>query len=198
MEKQFIVKSSLDLKNELHQKYKAVRQRLDEAGIKARYKQIELEKEKRKIEKLAELAKKERDRKKLEDEIVRKFKIHRDYLLLNTLSSSDQISPRQVESEIQFWKQAQKYIRGQSIPDSIRRIVAEVCLKHDQYLLDIESDRRTTDVMPARFEMIYRLRTETTWSLPRIGRFLGNRDHTTILHGYQKFKKQLENGEVSL
>ena len=31
-----------------------------------------------------------------------------------------------------------------------------------------------------------RARTETEASLPQIGVLLGNRDHTTILHGYEK------------
>ena len=120
-------------------------------------------------------------------------------MILQKLSGEDgEVPPKKLEEEIEFWKSAQKYIRGQSIPDVIRRIVAEVCLKHNQFLLDIESDRRTKEVIKARQELMYRLRTETTWSLPRIGRFLGNRDHTTIIHGFHKFKKQLESGEVSL
>ena len=199
MEEQFIVKSSPDLKMELQQRYKAARQRIDQASVQLRYKKIEEEKENQKSKEREQQAERERAKKRLEDEIIRKYKIKRDYILISSSGlKPEEMTPKRLEEEIEFWKQAGKYIRGQSIPDSIRRIVAEVCLKHKQFLLDIESDRRTTDVMPARFELIYRLRTETTWSLPRIGRFLGNRDHTTILHGYQKFKKQLEKGDVSI
>jgi len=183
----------------LTQKYKAVRQRIDRASVQLRYQKIEQEKENQKSKQIEEFNKIERAKKKLEDEIIRKYKIRRDYLIISSSGmKAEDMAPKQLEDEIEFWKQAGKYIQGQSIPDSIRRIVAEVCLKHKQFLLDIESDRRNMDVMPARHELMYRLRTETSWSLPRIGRFLGNRDHTTILHGYQKFKKQLEKGEVSL
>ena len=169
------------------------------AHVQLRYKKIEEEKENQKSKEIEERNKRERAKKKLEDEIIRKYKIRRDYLIISSSGiKAEDMAPKQLEEEIEFWKEASKYIRGQSIPDAIRRIVAEVCLKHKQFLLDIESDRRTTDIIPARHELMYRLRTETTWSLPRIGRFLGNRDHTTVLHGYQKFKKQLENGEVSL
>jgi len=169
------------------------------AHVQLRYKKIEEEKENQRSKEIEERNKRERAKKKLEDEIIRKYKIRRDYLIISSSGMKpEDMAPKQLEEEIEFWKVASKYIRGQSIPDSIRRIVAEVCLKHKQFLLDIESDRRTTDIIPARHELMYRLRTETTWSLPRIGRFLGNRDHTTVLHGCQKFKKQLEKGEVSL
>ena len=199
MEEQFIAKSSLDLKMELQARYKAARSRIDRGAIELRYKKIQEEKEKQFEKEIEEKIKREREKKRLEEEIVRKFKIHRDFLILQKLSGEDgEVPPKKLEEEIEFWKSAQKYIRGQSIPDVIRRIVAEVCLKHNQFLLDIESDRRTKEVIKARQELMYRLRTETTWSLPRIGRFLGNRDHTTIIHGFHKFKKQLESGEVSL
>lgn len=187
------------MKEILKQRYKDIRKRIDYASVEYRYKKLEEEKEIQRAKQIDEETKRNRQKKLIEDEIIRKFKIKRDYLLLNATGlKPEEMTPKRLEDEIEFWKKASKYIRGQSIPDAIRRIVAEVCIKHNQFLLDIESDRRTTDVMPARFELIYRLRTETTWSLPRIGRFLGNRDHTTILHGYQKFKKQLEKGEVSL
>ncbi len=35
-------------------------------------------------------------------------------------------------------------------------------------------------------------RTETDASLPQIGARLGNRDHTTILYGYEKIAKEVE------
>jgi len=195
----FIVKSSHDLKTELKNRYKAARERIDRGGVELRYKKILEEKEKQFEKELLEKIQREREKKRLEEEVIRKFKIHRDIMILKSISGEDgEVPPKKLEEEIEFWKSAQKYIRGQSIPDAIRRIVAEVCLKHNQFLLDIESDRRTKEAVAARQELMYRLRTETTWSLPRIGRFIGNRDHTTIIHGFQKFKKQLEKGEVSL
>ena len=199
MEEVFTAKSSHDLKTELKNRYKAARARIDKGAVELRYKKILEEKEKQFEKELLEKIQREREKKRLEEEVIRKFKIHRDIMILKSISANgDEVPPKKLEEEIEFWKSAQKYIRGQSIPDAIRRIVAEVCLKHNQFLLDIESDRRTKEAVAARQELMYRLRTETTWSLPRIGRFIGNRDHTTIIHGYQKFKKQLEKGEVSL
>ena len=39
---------------------------------------------------------------------------------------------------------------------------------------------------------MYLAREETNVSLPQIGRALGGRDHTTVLHGYQKIRAQVE------
>lgn len=199
MEELSIVKLPIDLREIYKTKYKQARMRIDNAAVAMKYKKIEEEKEKIEKQKEIEKTQREKEKKRIEDEIIKKFKIQRDIILLRSIKNGDEeVPPKKLEEEIAFWQKANKYIRGQSIPDSIKRIVAEVCVKHDKFLLDIESDRKTNDIIPARQELMYRLRTETTWSLPRIGRFLGNRDHTTVLHGVQKFKKQLEKGEVSL
>ena len=47
------------------------------------------------------------------------------------------------------------------------------------------SSRKSTIAYPRQVAM-YLARTETEASLPQIGVLLGNRDHTTILHGYEK------------
>jgi hypothetical protein len=62
----------------------------------------------------------------------------------------------------------------------------------------IRSNRRTRGaVMQARFEACWRAREETGLSLPLIGKLLGGRDHTTILHSvrmYERFRDQLRGG----
>ena len=73
-----------------------------------------------------------------------------------------------------------------SSPQRVRRIVMEVCEKHNVSPTEICSEHRSQRIVVARMEACYRLRKETTWSLPRIGKFLGGRDHTTILHGVRK------------
>lgn len=77
-------------------------------------------------------------------------------------------------------------------------IVKEVCKKHGVSIQDLISERRHQYLVRPRQEMMYRLCTETDWSLPRIGRLLGGRDHTTILHGKRKFKALLDAGKVTL
>lgn len=72
-----------------------------------------------------------------------------------------------------------------------KRILREVATKWGVSVTDIVSDRRSKIVVSARHEACYRLRHETTWSLPRIGGFLGGRDHTTALHGVRKHAERM-------
>ena len=77
-------------------------------------------------------------------------------------------------------------------------IMREVSARYNISLEDIISKRRDQKLVRARQEIMYRLCTETDWSLPQIGRLLGNRDHTTILHGRRKFQALLDAGKVTL
>lgn len=70
---------------------------------------------------------------------------------------------------------------GPTQRDDAKRILREVASKYGLSVVDIVSERRAKIIATARHEVCYRLRHETTWSLPRIGGFLGGRDHTTIL-----------------
>lgn len=73
--------------------------------------------------------------------------------------------------------------------DTIRRLVAQHygVRKHD-----LLSDRRTADLVVPRHVVFYLGRRLTTLSLPMIGRHMGNRDHTTVLHGVRKIARDLQ------
>lgn len=72
-----------------------------------------------------------------------------------------------------------------------KSIIAEICEKHGIDWLDLASHRRSTEIVIARHEAMYRMRRETTMSLPAIGRKLGGRDHTTVLHGIRKHEQRM-------
>jgi hypothetical protein len=74
--------------------------------------------------------------------------------------------------------------------DIARAVVAEVCAKHSVPIRAVMSQRRQKELVKARQEICWRLREETTWSLPQIGRFLG-RDHTSILHSCRAYEATL-------
>jgi PHD/YefM family antitoxin component YafN of YafNO toxin-antitoxin module len=67
-----------------------------------------------------------------------------------------------------------------STPQKLKKILAEVAQSHGVSINDLLAHRRFHDLVVARQEFCYRAYSETTWSLPRIGGFMG-RDHTTIL-----------------
>jgi hypothetical protein len=64
-----------------------------------------------------------------------------------------------------------------------RTIVREVAQKYFMTVADIVGGERTRPFAFARHEAMYRIKTERKLSLPDIGRRLGGRDHTTVLHG---------------
>lgn len=74
--------------------------------------------------------------------------------------------------------------------DIARAVVAEVCAKHSVLVNGVMSMRRSAPIVAARQEICWRLRNETTWSLPQIGRFLG-RDHTSVLHSCRAYEATL-------
>ena len=70
-------------------------------------------------------------------------------------------------------------------------IMREVCDKHGISKSELLSPRRAVPIVAARHEAMYRMSKETTMSLPAIGRRMGGRDHTTVLHGIRKYEANL-------
>ena len=120
----------------------------------------------------------------VEDKYTATDQMIRDWLFV----SSDPTS----EEDIIFWRQAYPYIRGCSCPDKPRRIIAEVLLKHRAFWRDMTAGRRDRETVLCRHEICYRLRQETDYSMPRIGRLLGGRDHTTVIHGCRQHKIRMD------
>lgn len=77
-------------------------------------------------------------------------------------------------------------------------ILREVAQQYGVSIEDIISRRRDQKVVRPRQIIMYRLCKETDWSLPQIGRFLGDRDHTTVLNGRRKIERLIAAGEVTL
>lgn len=69
-------------------------------------------------------------------------------------------------------------------------VLSEVAEKHDMTVRDLKGESRKLKFVRARQEAAYRLRNELEYSLSQIGRLLW-RDHTTILHGINQYKKNL-------
>jgi hypothetical protein len=74
----------------------------------------------------------------------------------------------------------------------VQQILKEVAEKHGVTVKDIKGKCRKLKCIRPRHEAAYRIRMEQGFSLPQIGRVLGFRDHTTILHGIRRYAKKLE------
>lgn len=57
---------------------------------------------------------------------------------------------------------------------------------------DIKSQKRTREVVLPRHVAMYLIRVLNDISLQDVGKILGNRDHSTIIHGYEKVIKELK------
>lgn len=66
-------------------------------------------------------------------------------------------------------------------------IVHETAKKHGVSFMEIVGMQRSRRIAVARHEACYRIAMETTMSLPMIGRRLGGRDHTTVLHSIRRY-----------
>ena len=74
--------------------------------------------------------------------------------------------------------------------DQCRSIMLEECEKAGITVRDIISDIRTHTIVRTRQLIYYRCVTETSLSYPQIGRQIGGRDHSTIIHGARSHAKR--------
>ena len=75
---------------------------------------------------------------------------------------------------------------------TVDQVVSAVCRHYKVSEEAIFSSSRSRTISYPRQVAMYLARTETDASLPQIGARLGNRDHTTILYGYEKISKAVE------
>jgi len=70
--------------------------------------------------------------------------------------------------------------------------IIEVVSKHfGIQQADLLGTRRQKELVHPRQILMYLLRHELNYSFPKIGRELGGKDHTTIIHGCEKIEKEL-------
>jgi hypothetical protein len=72
-----------------------------------------------------------------------------------------------------------------------QQIIATVCAKHFVSRAELLGRQRSRRIVAARHEAMYRMSTETTLSLPAIGRRLGGKDHTTVFYGVKMHRQRV-------
>jgi chromosomal replication initiator protein len=77
----------------------------------------------------------------------------------------------------------------------VNKIIADVCVEYNVSRYDLTSSRRTKDISNARQDAAWRMRRDTSLSLPQIGRRLGNRDHGTIIHALRAHEARMAGGK---
>ena len=83
------------------------------------------------------------------------------------------------------------YLEGGRTKPNHDLIIKEVGDHFNVPVEDITGQRRLAYIVQARHVAIYVLREITGDSWKRIGAYLGNRDHTSMMHGYQKINHMM-------
>ena len=73
--------------------------------------------------------------------------------------------------------------------DTIQKVVAD---HYNISLSDIKSKHKSKKIVVPRQIAIYIARNLTEYSFPELGNEFGGRDHTTIMHSYEKIEEQLK------
>lgn len=88
--------------------------------------------------------------------------------------------------------------RGQYTENSISKIINVVSEYFNLSADDIKGKKRSKNIANARMIAMYLCRILTDESYPRIGLEFGGRDHSTIIHGYEKINDDIRsNSELS-
>lgn len=71
-----------------------------------------------------------------------------------------------------------------------------VCSYYNMRIDELKSQRRTRNVAYPRQIAMYLCRKLTDTSLPKIGEEFGGRDHTTVIHAYEKISESIKHDEA--
>ncbi len=85
-----------------------------------------------------------------------------------------------------------KEFRAPRRTQTLEAVLEVTASYHGLTVEDLTGPRRTKEIALARQQAMYLARESTEASLPQIGAALGGRDHTTIIHGYNKIAEALE------
>jgi hypothetical protein len=124
--------------------------------------------------------------------------------VIRKVVEATKVDDAQVEILEDRWVVAQKLgwfeiIAEKAAPGRAPKIddIIKVCCKYfDLTRSQLISDRRTAPVVYARQIAMYLSKFHTTKSYPEIGRRLGGRDHTTVLHGHRKIESSLRKNAI--
>ena len=111
--------------------------------------------------------------------------------VLNTINHVSSLEKTDVD--IGMLKNAVKSNSLGSSSLSYKDIVKKVCSFYEVLENDIYSRKRNKEVVEVRQIVMYILRTNNSLSFSDIGKKLGGKDHTTVMHSFVKIEKKLKN-----
>ncbi|MBC7765409.1 MAG: chromosomal replication initiator protein DnaA [Hyphomonadaceae bacterium] len=86
------------------------------------------------------------------------------------------------------------YLKGQEKKNITPQYILQMVANHFSLTIeDLKSAKRNKAISYPRQISMYLMRELTTVSLPKIGELLGNRDHTTVMHGTSRIEEDIRN-----
>lgn len=76
------------------------------------------------------------------------------------------------------------------LAQQIEQLIRETAAKHNLSTVSIKRHNRRKGVVWARFEIMWRARHELNAPYALIGHVLGGRDHSTIMHGIERYENR--------
>lgn len=89
-------------------------------------------------------------------------------------------------------------VLSQTVPErrqekiDFERITSHVCKFYSYKLSDLRSDSRARDIVQVRQVAMYLMKKMTDKSLREIGIYLGRKDHSTVIHAFDRVKKSMQ------
>lgn len=84
---------------------------------------------------------------------------------------------------------------GHAMPLTMREIAEQVADRYRLTLAELRGQSRARPVSWPRQEAMFLCYKTGRFSLPQIGRFFGDRDHTTVLHAIRAVEKRIAKGQ---
>lgn len=114
---------------------------------------------------------------------------------LTKIVALSKLNKREITIEL-----AEEALKDLISPNELKEVTPELIIQvvSDHFgitPLDISSQKRTKEVVFPRQIVMYLCRSMTETPLQAIGKYLGGRDHTTIIHGYEKIGNDMEKNE---
>lgn len=110
---------------------------------------------------------------------------------LNILAANQKLQSRTLDQET-VKSLLKNLISGSNRAVTPKKIIQSVAEFYDLKEKDLISSSRKKEIVKPRQVAMYLLRKELKNSYPFIGRKLGDKDHTTVIHSFEKISKELE------
>ena len=114
--------------------------------------------------------------------------------ILNKLIMHQNVSKKTIDLETTK-KMLKSILKSPVASVSVSNIMKAVSSFYDINEKDIISSSRKKEIVKPRSIIIYFIRKELEYSFPFIGKKMGGRDHTTVMHSYNKIENELKTNE---